>query len=105
MVEDLALAHPRLGQPLCAGGSGTATPAAPPVEKGLVSKKRTFGTSIEETDIGAKIQIRDLVHVLENDGRDKKTLAVILARMRTSEKDANARTAEHERKVSTVMGR
>lgn len=70
-----------------APGSGAATPAAPALDKALMGRKRTFGLAIEETDIGAKIQIRDLVHVLEQDGRDKKSLCVILARLKNTDKD------------------
>lgn len=69
--------------------SGTATPAQQQTDKALLAKKRTFmGGDMETTDIGAKIQIRDLVHVLENDGKERKTLVQILARLRSEEKDA-----------------
>jgi hypothetical protein len=68
-------------------GSGAATPAtqAPDkVIKGL--KKRTYGEMLEEKhkQTGSNIQLRDLIHVLENDGKEKKTLAVILARQKTT---------------------
>jgi hypothetical protein len=71
-----------------ATGSGANTPAATQVEKGPRGKKRTFGSAIEEGDIGAKVQIRDLIHALDNDGRERKTLAWILARQRNTDKDA-----------------
>ena len=86
------------------GGSGTVTPAAPQIDKGLVGRKRTYGTSIEETDIGAKIQVRDFVHVLENDGREKKTLAIVLARLRNTDKDANPK-AEFDKRTPVTATR
>jgi hypothetical protein len=83
---------------------GPAAPAtAPNVEKGPVGKKRTFGTDIENTDIGARIQIRDLVHVLENDGREKKTLSLMLARQKNTDRDE--RRAEFVRSVPAGVGR
>lgn len=70
-----------------AGSSGTATPAAAPAEDKLTGKKRTYGKDIEKTKMGTNIQIRDLVHVLENDGHERKTLSRILARLKNTEKD------------------
>ncbi|KAH9869948.1 hypothetical protein J1614_006869, partial [Plenodomus biglobosus] len=92
-------------------GSGTATPAAPATNKALLARKRTFGAAIEETDIGAKIQVRDLVHVLELDGREKKSLCLILARMKSTDKDE--KKPDFDRRLpstavgtpSSVMGR
>ncbi|KAF3036983.1 hypothetical protein E8E11_001841 [Didymella keratinophila] len=69
------------------GGSGAATPAAAQTEAGMRAKKRNYGANIENTEIGEKIQVRDLIHVLENDGREKKTLTLILARLKNTEKD------------------
>jgi len=69
------------------GGSGAATPAVQAPEKALMGKKRKFGDTIEQTETGAGIQLRDLIHVLDNDGREKKTLTVILARLKNTEKD------------------
>ncbi|KAH7066688.1 transcription initiation factor TFIID component TAF4 family-domain-containing protein [Paraphoma chrysanthemicola] len=86
-----------------AGRSGAATPAAPTVEKGLSGRKRTFGTDIENTEIGARIQVRDLVHVLEHDGREKKTLALMLARLKNTEKDE--KKADFDRKLPAAAGR
>ncbi|KAH4194399.1 hypothetical protein HBH42_097120 [Parastagonospora nodorum] len=88
-----------------AGASGTATPAgaAPAIDKGLVGKKRNFGSPIETTEIGAKIQIRDLVHVLEHDGREKKTLALMLARLKNVEKDE--KRPDFDRKLPSAAGR
>lgn len=80
------------------GSSGAATPAAPTTEIGLRAKKRNYGGNIETTDIGEKIQVRDLIHVLDNDGREKKTLALILARLKNSEKD-EARNAEYDKRL------
>ncbi|KAH7339201.1 transcription initiation factor TFIID component TAF4 [Pyrenochaeta sp. MPI-SDFR-AT-0127] len=87
------------------GGSGTATPAAPQLDKGLIARKRTYGSTIEETDIGAKIQIRDLVHVLENDGKEKKTLTLILARLKNTDKDINPKIVEYDRRLPAAAGR
>jgi hypothetical protein len=91
-----------------AGASGTATPAgtgtAPTTEKALIGKKRNYGHDIETTDIGAKIQVRDLVHVLEHDGREKKTLALMLARLKNTEKDEK-RTVEFDRRLPAAAGR
>lgn len=68
--------------------SGTATPAPPTIDRALLARKRTFlGGEVELTDMGKKIQLRDLVHVLENDGRERKTLAQIISRMRSENKD------------------
>lgn len=70
------------------GNSGTATPAPPATERGLQARKRQFmGGEMENTDMGKKIQLRDLVHVLEHDGRERKTLAQIISRMRSENKD------------------
>lgn len=72
-----------------AGGSGAATPAAtvPQIDQSLKGRKRTFGADIESTEIGAKIQVRDLLHVLENDGKEMKTLAQLRVRQKNSDKD------------------
>lgn len=80
------------------GGSGAVTPAAATVEVGMRAKKRNYGTNIENSEIGEKIQVRDLIHVLENDGREKKTLALILARLKNTEKD-EARAVEYDRRL------
>jgi hypothetical protein len=85
------------------GGSGKATPAAPTPEKALQGRKRTFGTDIENTEIGEKIQIRDLVHVLEHDGREKKTLSLMLARLKNTEKDE--KKPEFDRRPPAAIGR
>ncbi|EOA85219.1 uncharacterized protein SETTUDRAFT_163908 [Exserohilum turcica Et28A] len=74
------------------GGSGTVTPAAQAPEKALVGRKRKFGEGIEQTETGAGIQLRDLIHVLESDGREKKTLTLILARMKNTDKDPKPET-------------
>jgi hypothetical protein len=86
-----------------AGGSGKATPAAPTPEKALQGRKRTFGTDIENTEIGERIQIRDLVHVLEHDGREKKTLSLMLARLKNTEKDE--KKPEFDRRPPAAIGR
>jgi hypothetical protein len=88
-------------QPSGTGGSGAATPAAATTEIGLRAKKRNYGENIENTEIGEKIQVRDLIHVLENDGREKKTLTLILARLKNTEKD-EGRTVELDRRPPTA---
>lgn len=85
-----------------ATGSGAATPLVPAVDRALMARKRTFGTAIEESDIGAKIQLRDLVHVLEQDGREKKSLFVILARLKNTDKDEPK--SEPEKTPTSVSG-
>jgi hypothetical protein len=85
------------------GTSGAATPSAPAVDKALQGRKRNFGADIENTEIGAKIQVRDLIHVLEHDGREKKTLALMLARLKNTEKDE--KIAQFERKLPAAAGR
>jgi hypothetical protein len=80
-----------------AGGSGVATPGAAAVDKGLIGKKKTYGGDIETTEIGARIQLRDLIQVLQHDGRERKTLAIILARQKTTEKDE--KLTDHERRI------
>lgn len=67
-----------------------------------MARKRTFGTAIEESDIGAKIQLRDLVHVLEQDGREKKSLFVILARLKNTDQDEPK--SEPEKTPTSVSG-
>ncbi|KAH8728045.1 transcription initiation factor TFIID component TAF4 family-domain-containing protein [Phaeosphaeriaceae sp. PMI808] len=86
-----------------AAGSGTATPVVPTIDKSLQGRKRTFGTDIERTDIGARIQVRDLVHVLEHDGREKKTLALMLARLKNTDKDE--RKQEPDRRLPPAVVR
>ncbi|KAF2119879.1 transcription initiation factor TFIID component TAF4 family-domain-containing protein [Lophiotrema nucula] len=68
-------------------GSGAATPAAPAVDRGLIGRKRTFGEFQESGTAGQNIQIRDLIHVLELDGKERKTLATMLAKLKNTEKD------------------
>jgi hypothetical protein len=86
-----------------ASGSGTATPAAPTVDSALKGARRKFGAPIENTEIGAKIQIRDLIHVLEHDGREKKTLTLMLARLKNTDKDEWK--ADFERRLPAAAGR
>ncbi|CAI6336436.1 unnamed protein product [Periconia digitata] len=70
------------------GPSGTTTPAPPAVDRSLLARRRQFlGGEMESTDMGKKIQLRDLVHVLEHDGRERKTLSQILSRVRSGDKD------------------
>lgn len=73
------------------GGSGVSTPQ-PQIDRAMIAKKRTYGTYLEEGTEGKNIQIRDLVHVLENDGRERKTLALVLARLNSNEKEVKTPT-------------
>lgn len=85
-----------------AGGSGTATPVVQAPEKALLGRKRRFGDTFEQTDLGAQVQLRDLIHVLEKDGKEKKTLTVILARLKNTDKDIKS---EPNRTLPAVAGR
>ena len=69
--------------------SGTVTPAAAAqVDELAKFRRRTFqGGDVETSRAGKNIQLRDLVHVLEDDGRARKALAQIISRMRSEEKD------------------
>jgi hypothetical protein len=70
------------------GGSGTATPAVAQQDVALTAKKREFrGGDFEKGEHEGKIQLRDLVHVLELDGKERKALTQIIARMRSAEPD------------------
>jgi hypothetical protein len=91
---------PRAAAP--AGGSSAATPATQAPDKSIKSlKKRTFGEMIENNkETGPNIQLRDLIHVLENDGKEKKTLAVILARQKTTTRDVRSETPKPASAVS-----
>ncbi|KAF9734918.1 hypothetical protein PMIN06_012263 [Paraphaeosphaeria minitans] len=82
-------ATPR-GNPVTgAGASGTATPAAAQTDRGSMAYKRKFqGGNLEKGDEGEKIQLRDIVHVLELDGKERRALVQIIARMRSSDTDA-----------------
>lgn len=69
--------------------SGTATPVAAQQDVALKARKREFrGGDLEKGEEGVKIQLRDLVHVLELDGRERKALAQIISRMRSAATDA-----------------
>lgn len=83
-------ATPRGNTGAGSGVSGTATPAAPQIDAGLkVGRKREFqGGDLEKGKEGVQIQLRDLVHVLEQDGKERKALAQIISRMRSAETDA-----------------
>ncbi|OAG03821.1 uncharacterized protein CC84DRAFT_1188391 [Paraphaeosphaeria sporulosa] len=78
------------GNPVTVGSaSGTSTPAAAQTDRGLLATKRKFqGGNLEKGDEGEKIQLRDIVHVLELDGKERKALVQIIARMRSSDTDA-----------------
>jgi hypothetical protein len=74
---------PRLNTTI-GGPSGAATPAQPPPDRALIARRRQFeGCRMESTPENNKIQLRDLIHVLENDGRERKTLAQMLSRLRS----------------------
>ncbi|KAF2749385.1 hypothetical protein M011DRAFT_465815 [Sporormia fimetaria CBS 119925] len=84
------VASPR---PSAQANSGAATPGNQAIDRALVGTRRTFGKSVESGDYARKIQIRDIVHVLDMDGKAKKVLVSILARMSSAEKDDQARKA------------
>ncbi|KAF2714877.1 hypothetical protein K504DRAFT_457066 [Pleomassaria siparia CBS 279.74] len=88
-----------------AGGSasGSSTPARPQQDEMLNGRKRVFGEKIENSDIGDRLQLRDLVHVLENDGRERKTLTKVLARIKSTEKDE--RTSDDRRQTMVLPAR
>jgi hypothetical protein len=67
--------------------SGAATPAQPQVDRGLLGARRTYGAPLESGELGKKIQIRDIIHVLDVDGKARKTLVSILARLKSTDKD------------------
>ncbi|KAF2011149.1 hypothetical protein BU24DRAFT_355098 [Aaosphaeria arxii CBS 175.79] len=67
--------------------SGASTPAQVPVDRALVGLKRTYGGSLETGDPGKRLQVRDIIHVLHVDGKERKTLATVLARLKNVEKD------------------
>jgi hypothetical protein len=73
------------------GASGANTPAQPQIDRALVGAKRTYGAPLESSDYGRKIQLRDIIHVLDLDGKQKKTLVSILARQRSTEKNDERR--------------
>lgn len=83
---------PRLNTNL-GSASGTSTPAVPQIDRGLQGARRQFGKDVDTDDVGRKIQVRDLIHVLELDGRDKKTLVSVLARLQRSDKDDEKRSS------------
>jgi hypothetical protein len=69
------------------GASGAATPAQPQVDRALTGTKRTYGALVE----AGKIQARDVIHVLELEGKERKTLSWVLARLKNTEKDEDKR--------------
>ncbi|PZD25113.1 DUF605 multi-domain protein [Pyrenophora tritici-repentis] len=87
-----------------AAPSGTTTPTVQAPDKALMGRKRKFGEAIERTDTGAGIQLRDLIHVLDNDGREKKTLHVLLARMKNTDKDSRPDASSKQKSHSPAVG-
>lgn len=66
-----------------AGAAAGSAPGAP--DKGLLGKTRRWDSWREDGEKGRGIQVRDLVQVLELDGREKKTLVGALARLKSTE--------------------
>jgi hypothetical protein len=74
--------------------TGQSSSAQPPKDKNLLARTRTFyGGKLEERPEAYKVQLRDLLHVLENDGRERKTMAKLLSQMRSTERDEQAPAA------------
>lgn len=67
--------------------SGTSTPAQAPVDQALQGTKRKFGDHIESGDLGRKIQVRDVLHALNDNGYERKTYSSILAKLKSSDRD------------------
>lgn len=76
-----------------ASTSGASTPALAPVDRALQGLKRTYGDSLEMGDAGRKVQVRDIIHVMELDGKERKTMAAVLAKLKNSEKDEERSSA------------
>jgi len=70
------------------GGLGSSTPAnaAPAVDSALRAKEKQLGVLKESGPGGKMVQIRDLLLVLEADGKDKKTAGAGFARLKAVEK-------------------
>ncbi|KAF2793705.1 hypothetical protein K505DRAFT_305322 [Melanomma pulvis-pyrius CBS 109.77] len=79
--------------------SGVHSPAQPQIDQALRANKRTFGEKIELSAIGERVQVRDLIHVLEDDGRERKTLTTILATIWSADKDMRT---DDRRQATTV---
>ena len=82
--------------------SGSSTPAPSQLNQGLQARKRTYGQKIENSDIGDRLQLRDVIHVLEDDGRERKTLVTILARLKNTEKDDKRKDDRRQNTAPTV---
>ncbi|KAF2815702.1 uncharacterized protein BDZ99DRAFT_376991 [Mytilinidion resinicola] len=64
------------------GGSGGTGPV---VDRLLVARDRKFGSFREDETKGRGIQLRDIIHVLDYDGKERKTLMRTLARLKSNE--------------------
>ncbi|KAF2092749.1 hypothetical protein NA57DRAFT_82110 [Rhizodiscina lignyota] len=69
-----------VGAPTAAATAGRV-PAGAPVQEGMKARDRKIGSWKEDGKYGKGIQLRDLTHVLEHDGKAKRTVARILMRM------------------------
>ncbi|KAH7109625.1 hypothetical protein B0J11DRAFT_448927 [Dendryphion nanum] len=78
------------------GVSGASTPAQAPIDRALQGAKRTFGAAFEAGELGRRIQVRDVIHVMGLDCKERKTLASTLAKLKNSDRD------EGENKKSTA---
>lgn len=67
------------------GGPGGVGGPASAQDRALMARDRKFGDFKEDGPKGRGIQIRDLVHVLELDGKERKTLVQVLARLKSTE--------------------
>ena len=66
----------------CSAGAGAA---ATPESVHMRVRGRRYGDWREDSKRGAGIQMRDLILALETDGREKKTLARCLAKLRSTD--------------------
>lgn len=98
-----------VGGPTTPGGSATASGAtgtvggkppagaAKPGEPGLQAKDRKFGEWREDGRGGAGVQTRDLLHVLEQDGKAKKTYVRTLTYLKNAERAEDSEFAGEQR--------
>lgn len=80
-----------------AASPGRAAASGPGTQLGLKAKDRKYGEWREDGTLGAGIQVRDLVHVLEQDGRSKKSLVKVLSNLSSTERVGDAEHAEEQK--------
>jgi hypothetical protein len=67
------------------GGTVSGGGTGPAVDRLLVARDRKFGEFREDGPKGRGIQLRDIIHVLDVDGKERKTLMRTLARLKSAE--------------------